>query len=107
MFRVLLLGLKAERDSRVEDKGANLSTLGKIAGWVGLFLFHRRSRCRNYVPCGVVLFNLQVLLSGPPKVTLIFRRPSLIRLSLIVMLNFSLRYSTFALALSSACNIEI
>ena len=47
--------------------------------------------------CGVVLF----------KLTLIFRRRSLIRLSLIVMLNFSLRYSTFALALSSACNMEI
>ena len=68
MFRVMLLGLKAERDSRVEDKafnktitgkGANLSTLGEIAGWVGLVLFHRRSRCRNYMHCGVVLFNLQ------------------------------------------------
>ena len=68
MFRVLLIGLKAEGDSRVEDKasnmtiawkGANLSTLGKIAGWVGWVLFHRRSRYRNYVRCGVVLFNLQ------------------------------------------------
>ena len=47
------------------------------------------------------------MLSGPPRLTLIFRGPSLIRLSLIVMLNFSLRYSTFALALSSACNMEI
>ena len=67
------------------------STLGKIAGWVDSVLFIVAVQIETtYIARSWVLhlFLTCRLLSGPPKLICIFRRPSLIRLYFIVMLTF-------------------